>query len=194
MGVVRCVKGHYYDDVKFSECPHCKNGLNKVRKETYADDIEKLKTEALDAGKYVDEETVMLQVENGPFSDSGKTIGAYSLETGTELLTGWLVCVKGPARGRDHKLFHGWNRIGRDASMDIYIPEDSKISLRNQAAIVFDEKNTVFYLVNEEGSLTYLNGGRVMGSTEIVDGDRISIGDSELIFIAFCTKERTWEE
>ena len=37
MGVVRCVKGHYYDDVKFSECPHCKNGLNKVRKETYAD-------------------------------------------------------------------------------------------------------------------------------------------------------------
>ena len=52
----------------------------------------------------------------------------------------------------------------------------------------------MFYLVNEEGSLTYLNGDRVMGSTEIVDGDRISIGDSELIFIAFCTKERTWEE
>ena len=23
MAVIRCSKGHYYDDTKFSQCPHC---------------------------------------------------------------------------------------------------------------------------------------------------------------------------
>lgn len=193
MAVVRCDKGHYYDDVKFNECPHCKDGLNKIRKETYKDDIEKLKTEALETRELDNEKTMPIQIETEAAANSDKTIGVYSMEMGTELLTGWLVCIKGPARGRDYKVYHGWNRIGRDYSMGICIPEDKSISAHNQAAIVFDNRYTKFYIVNEEGSLTYLNNNHVLESTEIKTGDLIKIGESELIFIAFCTEERKWE-
>ena len=38
MAVVKCSQGHYYDDSKFDECPHCKNGLEHIKKESYVDD------------------------------------------------------------------------------------------------------------------------------------------------------------
>ena len=194
MAVVQCAKGHYYDDAKFSECPHCKDGLDKVRKETYDDDLEKLKTEMISIAMVNDETTVALQVEAGTASDEGKTIGTYSFENGTELITGWLVCVRGRQRGRDYRIFHGWNRIGRDHSMDICLAEDEKISSKNHAAIVFDDRSSGFYAVNEEGSLTYINGEQLLESREIKTGDRLEMGGSEFIFIAFCTEERKWEE
>lgn len=78
--------------------------------------------------------------------------------------------------------------------MDVYISDDPGVSLQNQAAIVFDDKKTKFYLVNEQSSLTYLNGVHTAGSIEIKTGDKISMGNTELIFIAFCTEERKWEE
>ena len=185
MAVVCCEKGHYYDDVKYSECPHCKDGIDKIRKETYIDDIEKLKTQAFAAREFDDKKTVALYMEPREKDDASKTIGAYNFEAGTALLTGWIVCVNGPLRGRDYKLFHGWNRIGRSLSMNICIADDEKISDYNHAAIVFDDRSIKFYIINEEGTSTYLNGNYIVGSEEIKSGDRIQIGDSELIFIAF---------
>ena len=194
MAVIKCSQGHYYDDSKFDECPHCKNGLEKKKKESYVDDLEKLKTQIGVKKPEDDEKTVCLEIGAGENIDTDKTIGFYNFESGTELVTGWLVSMKGPSRGRDYKLFHGWNRIGRGSDMDVYISDDRSISLQNQASIVFDDKKSKFYLVNEESSLTYLNGVHTAGSTEIKTGDKISMGNTELIFIAFCTEERKWEE
>lgn len=196
MAVVRCEDGHYYDNVKFKECPHCKNGLNHVKKEDYVDDIEKLKTKMQCSRPLEDvneEATVSLEAFSSKKPEEEKTVGFYNFEDGTEFVTGWLVCVKGPARGRDYRLFHGWNRIGRGSDMDVYIPEDAKLSSAKQAAVVFDDKEEKFYLVNEEGSLTYLNDRHSTGSVELRSGDCISMGDTKLIFIAFCTEERRWE-
>jgi len=38
--IVQCNKNHYYDADKYSECPHCKNGLKKCKIETFEDKVD----------------------------------------------------------------------------------------------------------------------------------------------------------
>ena len=123
----------------------------------------------------------------------GATVGVYNVHNGTRLLTGWLVAVSGPYRGRDYRLYGGWNKIGRGIDMDIYMPDDLKLSKSEHAAVVCDSKKGAFYLVSRQGSLTYLNGQMVSDSVRINTGDNIEAGDSRFIFMAFCTEERRWE-
>lgn len=52
-------------------------------------------------------------------NDYGRTIGYYSPVRGNDYVTGWLVCVKGPEKGRDYRLHHGFNRLGRSMDMDV---------------------------------------------------------------------------
>lgn len=187
MAIVKCLNGHHYDNSKFDSCPHCKNkNIHEIDRDItvnfdYIDPDDYDKTRAFD-------------IENGTPLDDEKTIGAFSFERGTNLITGWIVCVKGPAKGRDYRLYHGWNRIGRGVSMDVYIPDDKNISEDNHAGIVFDERTSQFFIVNQSGALTYLNGESLFDNEELLTGDRIKMGDSEFIFIAFCTEERRWEE
>ena len=53
---------------------------------------------------------------------------------------GWIVCVKGPRRGKDYRVMDGKNFVGRADDMDIQILGDNKIARRNHAVIVFDAK------------------------------------------------------
>lgn len=184
MAIVQCINGHHYDDSKHKECPHCQN-------EEFIDYEATVDLPGWTKDNY--DETIDIYVGGGEVKDDDKTVGAYSFEKGTQLLAGWLVCTKGPNRGKDYKLFHGWNRIGRKFSMDIYIPDDLKISADNHSAIVYDDRGNMFYLVNEQASLTYLNGTYTVESVEIKNGDLIQMGDSEFVFIAFCTEDRKWE-
>lgn len=188
MAIRKCSNGHHYDDSKFDECPLCKDTNSLL---DYMEYDETVALPYIEIDDY--DETVDFHIKSGN-DDDEKTIGLFSFESGTELITGWLVCIGGLARGKDYKLFHGWNKIGRNISMDIYIPEDKKISRDSHAGIVFDEKSNKFYLVNQNGTLTYLNGKLLPGTSEIVNGDRITMGDSDFIFIAFCTEERRWDE
>ncbi len=177
MAVVKCEKGHYYDNKKYDQCPHCEKGMEQIKKEAFIDDIGILMTQG---------------AENTGLKE-GATVGVYSVHNGTRLVTGWLVVVRGPYRGRDYRLYGGWNKIGRGIDMDIYMPDDLKISKSEHAAVVCDSKKGEFYLVSRQGSLTYLNGQTVNDSVRINTGDNIEVGDSRFIFIAFCTEERRWE-
>lgn len=195
MAVVKCEKGHYYDDEKYEQCPHCLGGLKHIKKETHVDDFNELMTisEPVLKEPAAHQEHITVNLEAfSESNDDGKTIGIYSFTNGTKPLAGWLVCTKGPAKGRDYRIFYGWNKIGRDLSMEIYVPEDRKISKENHLSIVFDEKSGGFYLVNEQGALSYLNGENILNSTGVKTGDVITMGDSDFVFIAFCTEERKW--
>lgn len=123
-----------------------------------------------------------------------KTIGVYSFEKGTNLITGWIVCVKGPAYGKAYDLYHGKNRIGRGLNMDIYIPDDKSISSDEHSTIVYEGKNNEFFLINNQENTTLINGKSVNEVETLRNGDKITMGSSDFIFIAFCTEERRWEE
>ena len=190
MAVVRCAQGHYYDDEKFSRCPFCGVSID------FSAVSDSGKTVALSPAVSDDGEdrTVSLKAAEQLPDDDQKTIGLYSDLRGNDLVTGWIVCVEGPERGRDHRLFHGFNRIGRGAGMQISIEADPSVSRSNQCAVVYDSRGNTFYLVPEKGNQVLLNGNPLRMPAELKAGDLITIGHGIYEFVPFCREGRVWEE
>ncbi|MCC8150445.1 MAG: hypothetical protein LIO96_03045 [Lachnospiraceae bacterium] len=59
-------------------------------------------------------------------------------------VSGWLVCVDGPAKGCDYRIHGGYNYIGREIG-DICIPGDQKISREKHAVVAYDERDRLFF-------------------------------------------------
>ncbi len=190
MAVVCCENGHYYDNEKFKSCPHCQNG-------DFNDDDMHTMPLGKDFGVH---EVVGKYVTGGQPQhyhadyDDDKTIAFFDTAKGNDFVTGWLVCVSGPERGRDFKLHNGFNRIGRNSSLDIHVVEDSYISKDPHCAVVYEYKKNCFYVVPQKGNITYLNGDMLSEAKTLETGDIIEIGQSEFEFIAFCRGERKWDQ
>lgn len=176
MSIVMCDKGHYYDDGKFFQCPYCGVSFEFSQEEK---------------GKHIEDATVRLADMK---EDDDKTISYWKTEgNDRDYVTGWLICVDGPEKGRDYRLHYGFNRIGRSYQMDICIEEDMQITRDNHCSIVYDMKENEFSIMPSTGTLTYLNNCMLMESKKINDGDQIRIGQSTLEFIAFCKGEKRWD-
>ena len=107
-----------------------------------------------------------------------------------QYVAGWLVCVKGMWKGRDYRLYKGFNRMGNRQGADIPLPEELKETV---CALVYDDRSNSFYLVQQSGDSVYLNGSEVKGSVQLNTGDRIKAGEAEFEFIAFCREGRSWD-
>lgn len=235
MSVIRCPKGHFYDDQRFSHCPHCgvfseppagpgrqepgresQGGLTEKRKglfgwldreKTAAFDTEKAavmdegKTVAFGSGKkeisgdpLEQDHTIALKEVSDDGMDDQKTIGFFSGAKGNDFVTGWLVCIEGKEKGRDYRLHHGFNRVGRSFAMDVQVMEDPAVSEESHCSVVYDDKTNQFSLIPSNGSITYFQG-RMLGGTETLHtGDEIRIGNSCFVFIPFCGEGRVWEK
>ena len=128
-------------------------------------------------------------------SDDDKTIsfGFFGMAD-TAPVTGWLVCMTGEERGKDYRLHMGKNFIGRSPSMDVVLVEDKKISREKHCSVIYDPKGDMFYVSAEGGNLVYLNDELLESLEELQKDDRITIGDTTLIFIPFSRGKRRWEE
>lgn len=208
MAIVRCSKGHYYDNAKFSQCPHCGIFAGDDDEKTVAMPMEPAVhaastpafSGAHSAAAMDDDKTVaMSQSAAGvaagnsySVDEDDKTISLYAEKKGTDFITGWIVCVEGPERGRDYKLHQGFNRLGRDYRMDIAVMEDQSISREAAFAIVYDDRSNRFFAVQQPGGNAYLNGTALTGAVELKSRDILRTGNSEFEFIAFCREGRTW--
>lgn len=198
MAVIRCSQGHYYDNEKFSNCPFCGIFTNIKLNEAVAASGDDEKTMAF-AGEpsslnEVLQRTIALEYIVQNPEDDQKTVGHFSESRGNDFVTGWLVCVEGPEKGRDYRLYHGFNRVGRGYGMDVCIVDDVHISRENHCSVVYDHKSNTFSLVPSGGNLIYLGGELVSHPVQLKTGDIIRIGESQLEFVAFCREGRIWEE
>ena len=109
---------------------------------------------------------------------------------------GWLVVVRGPGRGRVLTLGNGMNAIGRGGKSRIRIDfGDDTISNVSHAWIAYEPRQRTYHLSHGDGTnLTYVNGGMVMGTTEIEAGAMIEVGETTLRFQPFCTGEFDWPD
>ena len=108
---------------------------------------------------------------------------------------GWIVCVKGPRRGKDYRVMDGKNFVGRADDMDIQILGDNKISRRNHAVIVFDaKKREKMILPGDSNGLVYLIEQAVYLPQPLNAYDVIEMGDSKFLFIPFCGENFVWED
>ncbi len=116
------------------------------------------------------------------------------------MVTGWLVCVDGPSKGYSFNLYYGFNTIGYSRNNQIRLLEDTTMVLEDttvagkvHCSVVYEDRKNCFYLVPEEGRETYLNDQRLTEASELKNEDRIHIGKTQFVFIAFCGGERKWD-
>ena len=174
MKLTRCNRGHYYDVEKFGKCPQCGT----------ADDTPTMAKTEEDCAETVREVTL---------DNDYKTVRKW-VKKGVEPVVGWLVCVEGDDYGKDFRLHASSNFIGRNDDMDVKLRDES-VSRVKHTTITFDAKSGKFFIsVGESKELAYLNDSVVLESKEIKAYDIISLGNSKLLFVPFCSDTFSWEE
>lgn len=204
--ITRCHNGHWYDTSMNKVCPHCKQESEKLGIRLDDDIEEDDKTVSImEADLSLGEELGMIigntlnqstpgLTESFSDSDNDKTIsfGFFGL-TKVQPVTGWLICINGGERGKDYRLHAGKNFVGRSTSMDVVLVDDKTISRDKHCSVAYDPKGNSFYIASEGGNTIYLDDKLVDSPMRLQEGNRITIGETELIFIPFCREGRTWE-
>ena len=188
----RCEKGHYYDEKKYSSCPYCGVNLTTTSKKHRKAKNEGVTVAKGFGDKRPDDEIRDAKTMMKLADDERKTVGVFSDELGIDPVVGWLVCTEGPEKGRDYRLHQGRNYLGRSAKMDISIFEDDRISRKNHASIVYDDRANEFFLVREEGVGITVNDEPLGRQRILVNDDVIEAGKSKFVFIAYCKGNVKW--
>jgi len=194
MNLVRCENGHFFDDEKYAECPHC-TAHNRKDELTvsFQPDLNAASPEQTPGS--LSEAVKQATSRRMADEDDSVTVGSHTSGSGAvEPVVGWLVCVEGMNLGADYRLRSGRNFVGRAASMDVAISGDDRISRDRHAIIVYDPKSRKFMVqTGESKELFYLNDKVVLATTELKANDILSIGATKLMFIPCCGKSFDWE-
>ena len=166
MGLKRCPEGHMFSPRRYGDiCPYCNKS---VRLGTDTEDIQ------------------------GDYNDSTPYIGDLEV---LNPVTGWIVCIDGPSKGRDYKIFTEKNFVGRADGMDIQILGDNHIAKRNHAVFVYDpKKRKTMILPGDSQGLVYLNDETVYSPQELSAYDTIELGKSKFLFIPLCGENFEWTD
>lgn len=140
--------------------------------------------------KIDDEKTVGISLWNLGETKEEDTV---KVECDVEPVVGWLICVKGNNLGRDYRLTAGRNFVGRSQEMDVCIKGDNTVSRNAHAIVVYDPKSNSFLAQpGDAKELFYINGELVLMATKLSAFDKISLGETELMFIPLCGEEFNW--
>ena len=218
--LIRCDNGHFFDGGKYDECPHCNNKkipeitvfMPEPKHEEYEESrlnncnpvynsVEEADGDAeITVSKAEKQEKPAPEIKQVPrFYDekpsNGHTVHYFQKAIGTEPVVGWLVCVEGMHSGEDFKIKSGRNFIGRSGDMNISLSGDRTVSRDKHAILTYDPKSNIFIIQPGESSeLTYLNNEAVLMPTKLKLNDRIALGETELIFVPFCSDDFSWEK
>lgn len=190
MSIIQCPHGHFYDDEKYSTCPSC------MKPTGFRWQLDRQKTVSLDSMEAQEEVTVRLTAETPEKQsyiagwDSEKTVALSGTEESL-FLSGWLVCIQGPMKGKDYRLYPGFNRIGRSLASDICL-QDPQVS-NTHCSVVYDQKSRRFFLVPGKGTAVYMENKLIQNAVELQEGSRFSLGSSTLELIPFCKGDHVWE-
>lgn len=124
-----------------------------------------------------------------------KTVGDLKEKLGLEPVVGWLVCIEGPEKGKDYRLWGRINTIGRGEKNDVCLKGDLSVSKENHARLGYDPKNNRFRLIPASSSNNiYLNGDVVDVPTPLHAFDLIEFGSTKLTFVPLCCESFSWED
>ena len=199
MALTECANGHLYDSDQYASCPYCGGNMNRVEFSA-APNPELGKTvgvlrgapQGSEVGSTVAPASYQARRQG---ADTGKTVAVFQKNFTIEPVTGWLVCIKGPEKGKDYRIPAKNNSIGRGEGADICIKGDQTISRENHARLSYDGKHNNFYLIPAESTNNiYINDEPVYVPTRLNKGDIVELGESKFIFIPFCDDTFTWQD
>lgn len=210
MAFTECANGHLYDSDLYSVCPYCNGGGNRIEFGAgAASDIGKTApvgggfgpSGSAPSGGPVGVAEIGATVAPQGYrkakekeeDDMGKTVGVFQKNMKMEPVVGWLVCIEGPDKGKDFRIWAKNNTIGRSEKMDICIKGDTTISRENHARLAYDDKHNNFHLIPAESTNNiYLNEEPIYIPTKLGEYDVIEFGDSKFVFVPFCNEKFTW--
>lgn len=214
MAATECGHGHIYDSDLYASCPYCNSAQQVItfpeagggRTETVSGGYGPSSqgfggfsaSESGFPGVSVLDDTVT-QPPKGYHSrrradEDQKTVGDMQQKMGLDPVVGWLVCIDGPEKGKDYRLFGRINSIGRSERMDVCISKDPSISKENHARLGYDPKYNRFRLIPADSQNNiYLNGETVDLPTPIHAFDIIEFGSTKLIFVPLCGDRFSWD-
>ena len=110
-------------------------------------------------------------------------------------VAGWLVIIAGPGRGEVLRLGYGVNDIGSGPDARVRLNfGDATIAPDNHAAIIYTTRSRRFYLAQSIASETWLNGQPVQESVELVGGETVRFGQTQLRFVPLCGPGFDWRD
>ncbi len=190
MKLKRCEYGHYYDPSKYSSCPHCDvRDRQEATMALYDEGEERRPVRAMSAPRPAEEAPAVPD-------DEQPTVASYAEgKTSVQPPVGYLVCLRGAARGQDFRLHAMRNTIGRASGMDVCIKGDLGISRESNAILSYNPRQREFHLIPGEGkSIVYLQGAELMTPQRLHGGELIEIGDTALLFLPVCGPDFDWDE
>ena len=209
----RCKFGHSFDPSISPECPECA-AMEGHTIPLVSVDIGGYQQNFADFGSDDNGKTIPIQRSTLPVNprnaswanaEDYQTAG-YSSEcydptmplnvpkdTVTRPVTGWLVCVEGPEKGRDFRLHSDMNYIGRARNNDVVLAGDASVSRERHAMVAYDSRDKLFFFAPANGSsLVRQNGRPVLSTVELKAGDRLEIGEGTYMFIPLCGENFEW--
>ncbi len=170
MALTKCPEGHLFSSRMYGHiCPYCSKVVN----------LNESKNSGLDDPR-------------GDYNDTTAFMGHYEV---MNPVTGWLVCIEGPSKGRDYRILKEKNFIGRSDGMDIQILGDNKIVKRNHAIIVYEpKKRKTMLLPGDAQGLVYVNHETIYTPTELALHDTIEMGNSIFVFVPLCGDDFEWAD
>ena len=206
MAFAECGKGHLYDSEQYASCPYCNGEVRRIEFGA-AGDTGIGKTAPVGAGfgpapglvsgpeigATVAPQSYRRQKEEE--ENTGKTVGVFQKSMNLEPIVGWLVCIDGPDKGKDFRIWAKNNTIGRSEKMDICMKGDTTITRENHARLAYDEKHNNFHLIPAENTNNiYVNDEPTYVPIRLKSYDLIEFGDSKFVFIPFCNENFTWQD
>ncbi len=70
--------------------------------------------------------------------------------------------------------------------------DDPQVSREEHCSVIYEEKKNVFYVFPKDGNLVYAGDEMVEQAQEVSSGEVITIGGTQLEFVAFCKGEKRW--
>lgn len=170
MALTKCPDGHLFSSRQYGHiCPYCSKVVN----------LNESKNNGFDDPR-------------GDYNDTTAFMGHYEV---MDPVTGWLVCIDGPSKGRDYRILKEKNFIGRADGMDIQVLGDNKIAKRNHAIIVYEPKTKkTMLLPGDAQGLVYKNHETIYVPTELTGYDTIEIGNSVFVFAPLCGENFEWAD
>jgi hypothetical protein len=202
----RCSKNHYYPD-DLLRCPECPIlGLSEFDQKAHRKEVKpQLICPPTNIMHKIDQRKSSVLTETDPSVDPEYPIAKqkmvkpnsdYQKEESSSgpSIVGWIVPIQGPAVGSDFRILSGRNYIGRSNEIKIDL-KDKTISKNDPYVIEYDGNKRRYWLCpSNRENLTYLNGKIAMERVELKDGDKISCGKSEVVFVALINERFCWPE
>ncbi len=109
-------------------------------------------------------------------------------------VTGWLVIVSGPGRGRSLEIGNGHNSVGRGPTNEVTLSYgDHGVSDVAHFFVTYDELNREFYIsMGNSRNIVYCNGAPVMNPIVLRSGSLIRVSSTMLVFVPFCGPNMDW--